>query len=64
MSKIDFTPIETIILYQFINATLETISKKDISKMKKAELTIPSLESIQYKLAVEMNNNIKDATNE
>jgi len=50
MQQLELTPTETIILYGFISATLETMATHEITHLNNPNLTLRDMESIKYKL--------------
>ena len=54
--NIELTPAETLILYGFISATLETMVEQEIAYLSNPNLTLRDMESIKYKLEGILNN--------
>ena len=50
MQQLELTPTETLILYGFISATLETMAANEITLLSNPNLTLRDMESIKYKL--------------
>ena len=50
MQQLELTPQETLILYGFISATLETMAANEITLLSNPNLTLRDMESIKYKL--------------
>ena len=50
MQQLELTPTETLILYGFISATLETMATHEITHLSNPNLTLRDMESIKYKL--------------
>ena len=63
MSRIELTHDESVVLYSFLSATLAAMNQQDIERMGHP-FSIDVLTTIAYKLAVEMDNNINEATND
>ena len=59
MTKLELTPEETVVLYNFLHATLATMTQKDLKKFKIPN-SIDLLTTVTYKLAMEMNQQIKN----
>jgi hypothetical protein len=56
MQQLELTPTETIILYGFISATLETMVDKEITHLSNPNLTLRDMEGIKHKLQGILNN--------
>ena len=50
MHQLELTPTETLILYGFIAATLETMVDHEITHLSNPNLTLRDMESIKSKL--------------
>ncbi len=50
MQQLELTPTETIILYGFISATLETMATNEITHLSNPNITLRDMESIKHKL--------------
>lgn len=59
MTKLELTPDETVVLYSFLSATLATMTQKDLKGFK-IPFSIDLLTTINYKVAKEMNQQIKN----
>jgi hypothetical protein len=59
MTKLELTPEETITLYSFLSATLATIKQQDLEGFS-IPYSIDLLTSVAYKVAVEMDQQIKN----
>jgi hypothetical protein len=59
MTKLELTPDETIVLYSFLSATLATMTQQDLEGFT-IPYSIDLLTSVTYKVAVEMDQQIKN----
>ena len=59
MTKLELTPDETAVLYTFLSATLATMKQKDLDGFR-IPFSIDLLTSVAYKIAVEMDQQIKN----
>lgn len=59
MTKLELTPDETIVLYSFLSATLATMKQQDLEGFT-IPYSIDLLTTISYKIAVEMDQQIKN----
>jgi len=57
MTKLELTPDETITLYFFLSATLETMTENDLKRFTNPN-SIDLLTTITYKIAMEMDQQI------
>jgi hypothetical protein len=59
MTKLELTPDETVVLYSFLSATLATMDQQDLDGFS-IPFSIDLLTTITYKVAVEMDQQIKN----